>query len=217
MKVVDAWADGDALWDASYTTRCMMPANLLHELAAQRQLVATQQTQIESLKMEVEQLKQHNEVLRLKVDAMARKLFGRSSEKLDPAQLQMVFEALQNGVPEDGPKKPEASEDAHCVSEADEAARGQTARKKRSLEQMLEGLPVTEVIIDPDEVKADPQTWVCMGAEVTRLMDYTPGKFSCQKIIRRKYVRKEACRLSPLLYPSCRSAASPHHGCWPTR
>ncbi|MES2736651.1 MAG: transposase [Verrucomicrobiota bacterium] len=40
-------------------------------------------------------------MLRLKVDAMARKLFGRSSEKLDPAQLQMVFEALQNGVPED--------------------------------------------------------------------------------------------------------------------
>ena len=36
-----------------------------------------------------ELLEQHNAVLRLKVDAMARKLFGRSSEKLDPAQLQM--------------------------------------------------------------------------------------------------------------------------------
>ena len=79
----------------------MTSADLLNELSLHRQLVATQQTQIESLKQEVEQLKQHNEVLRLKVDAMARKLFGRSSEKLDPAQLQMVFEALQNGVPEE--------------------------------------------------------------------------------------------------------------------
>lgn len=179
----------------------MTSDDLLNELSHHRQLVSSQQEQIESLKMEVEQLRQHNEVLRLKVDAMARKLFGRSSEKLDPAQLQMVFEALQNGVPEDGPKKPEASEDAPCGSEADEAARSQTIRKKRSLEQILEGLPVTEVIIDPDEVKADPQAWDCMGAEVTRLIDYTPGKFSCQKMIRRKYVRKEARHLPPITAP----------------
>lgn len=174
----------------------------LNELTLHRQLVSSQQEQIESLKQEIEQLKQHNEVLRLKVDAMARKLFGRSSEKLDPAQLQMVFEALQNGMPEnDGPKKPEASADAPCGSEADEAARGQRVRKKRSLEQLLEGLPVTEVIIDPEEIKADPQAWTCMGAEVTRLIDYTPGKFSCQKIIRRKYVCKEARHLPPVTAP----------------
>ena len=74
-------------------------------------------------------------------------------------------------------------------------------RKKRSLEQILEGLPVTEVIIDPEEVNADPQAWDCMGAEVTRLIDYTPGKFSCQKIIRRKYVRKEARHLPPVTAP----------------
>ena len=56
------------------------------------------------LKEENEQLKQHNAVLRLKVDAMARKLFGKSSEKLDPAQLQMVFDALKNEAPEDSKK-----------------------------------------------------------------------------------------------------------------
>ncbi|GAA5150373.1 IS66-like element ISBthe6 family transposase [Prosthecobacter algae] len=180
----------------------MTSADLLNELSLHRQLVASQQERIESLKQEVEQLRQHNEVLRLKVDAMARKLFGRSSEKLDPAQLQMVFEALQNGMPEDGPpKKPEASVDALCGSEADEAAKGQTARKKRSLEQILAGLPVIEIIIEPEEVKADPQAWTCMGAEVTRLIDYTPGKFSCQKINRRKYVRKEARHLPPVIAP----------------
>lgn len=167
---------------------------LLHERVLLHKEVA-------SLREEYPQLRQHNKVLRLKVDAMARKLFGRSSEKLDPAQLQMVFDALQNGVPEDGPKKREASEDAPCGSEAGEAAREQTVRKKRSLEQRREGLPVTEVILEPEEVKADPEAWTCMGAEVTRLIDYTPGKFSCQKIIRRKYVHNEARHLPPVTAP----------------
>ena len=74
-----------------------------------------------ALEQEAEQLKQHNQVLRLKVDAMARKLFGKSSEKLDPAQLQMVFDALKN-QPEDVSKKDPASDSAACDSEAEPAA-----------------------------------------------------------------------------------------------
>ena len=30
---------------------------------------------------------------------------------------------------------------------------------------------MSEVIIDPQEVKADPEAWTCIGAEVTRLID----------------------------------------------
>ncbi len=164
--------------------------------------VAALRLENDQLRQENEQLRQHNRVLQLKVDAMARKLFGQSSEKLDPAQLQMVFEALQNGVPEDAAKKPEASADAPCGSEAGEAVQApKMARKKRSLEQVIEGLPVTEVIIDPPEVKADPEAWACIGAEETKLIDYTPGSFSCQKIVRRKYVRKDARHLPPITAP----------------
>lgn len=166
--------------------------------------LAAQQSRIEALEMQIEQLAQHNHVLQLKVDAMARKLFGKSSEKLDPAQLQMVFEALQ----EDGAaKKAQASADVPCVSEAeadtatDAGASGGAKRKKRTLEQVIESLPVTEVIIDPEEVKAEPEAWVCIGAEETKLIDYTPGSFSCQKIVRRKYVRKDARHLPPITPP----------------
>ena len=145
-----------------------------------------------ALKEENEQLKQHNQVLRLKVDAMARKLFGKSSEKLDPAQLQMVFDALKK-QPEDVAKKDPASDSAACDSEAEPATALTSAkRKKRTLEQIIEGLPVSEVIIDPPEVKAQPEAWTCMGAEVTKLIDYIPGKFACQHLVRRKYVRKDA-------------------------
>jgi transposase len=62
--------------------------SLLHkELATLREI-------IKALREEIDELKQINHVLKLKVDAMARKLFGKSSEKLDPAQLQIVLEAL---------------------------------------------------------------------------------------------------------------------------
>ncbi|MBX7209433.1 MAG: hypothetical protein K1X78_14040 [Verrucomicrobiaceae bacterium] len=55
-------------------------AQLLAENAALREMIKTLQAQIEDLKEHNEQLAQHNHVLRLKVNAMARKLFGKSSE-----------------------------------------------------------------------------------------------------------------------------------------
>lgn len=170
-------------------------ALLLQENAALRR-------ENQALRQQIEALAQHNQVLRLKVDAMARKLFGKSSEKLDPRQLQMVFDALKNEPP-NGAKKEEASDLPAGGSEAaaTSAAPLQRVRKKRSLEEMIQGLPVTEVIIDPEEIKADPSCWVCIGAEERNLIDYTPGKFSCQKIVRCKYVRKDQRHLPPITAP----------------
>jgi transposase/regulator of replication initiation timing len=187
-------------------------AQLLAENAELREMIKTLQAQIEEikahndlLKEQIEELKQHNHVLRLKVDAMARKLFGKSSEKLDPAQLQMVFAALQKETAgDDAAKKATASDSPACGSEAESvpaSAAGNGRKKKRSLDELIEGLPVSEVIIDPHEVKADPEAWTCIGAEVTKLIDYIPGKFQCEKLIRRKYVRKDARHLPPITAP----------------
>src|SRR5437016_1588125 len=168
-----------------------------------QQEIATLRTENDRLKEENDLLKQINHVLRLKVDAMARKLFGRSSEKLDAAQLQMVFDALKSEA-DDGAKKDPASDSAACDSEAETAAadpEGNGKRKKRSFDEIVEGLPVTEEIIDPPEVKAHPEAWQCMGAEVTKLIDYIPGKFACQHIVRRKFVRKDARHLPPITAP----------------
>tara|TARA_R110002124_G_scaffold9755_1_gene50084 strand:- start:165 stop:1778 length:1614 start_codon:yes stop_codon:yes gene_type:complete len=173
---------------------------LLKENAALREINARQQEQIEALTRRIDQITQDNTVLRLKIDAMARKLFGRSSEKLDPDQLQMVFDALADPQ---AAKKPDASDCAPDASEAEEpappAATGK--RKKRTLNELIDGLPVTEVLIDPDEVKDDPAAWTCIGAETTRLIDYTPGHFHCQKLVRRKYVRKDERHLPPITAP----------------
>jgi uncharacterized protein involved in exopolysaccharide biosynthesis len=55
----------------------MMPDSPRDSLLQQEN--ATLREVIKSLKMEVDQLKQHNAVLRLKVDAMARKLFKKDA------------------------------------------------------------------------------------------------------------------------------------------
>ena len=57
----------------------MMPQPTPNEALLKEQ-IATLRVENEALKQENEQLKQDIKVLRLKVDAMARKLFGKSSE-----------------------------------------------------------------------------------------------------------------------------------------
>ena len=84
-----------------------------------------------ALKEEVEQLKQHNYTLRLKVDAMARKLFGKSSEKLDADQLQLVFDALRDEPPQEA-KKPDASDLAESDSEAASGAQHPPGTRRRA-------------------------------------------------------------------------------------
>lgn len=173
---------------------------LQQELASLREIIVEMKARLDALKEENERLKQHNHVLRLKVDAMARKLFGRSSEALDPAQLQMVFDALQN-EPSDAAKKAAASGSASIGPEAEATAAPKTKRHKRTLEQTIESLPVIETIIEPDEVKAQPEAWTCIGSEDTKLIDYIPGRFQCQKLIRKKYARNDARHLPPVIAP----------------
>ena len=58
-------------------------------------------------------MRQENEFLRQKLDALARQLFGKKSEQLDPAQLQLLFQELEAPGPAVGkgfgPQAPEAA------------------------------------------------------------------------------------------------------------
>ena len=162
------------------------------------------------LREEVDRLQQEKKVLRLKIDALSRKLFGRSSEKLNPGQLQLLFdtlaqEALTTANPGSGPAPEDPAAPGGPSPDTTPAAPGPppaNVRKKRSLAELIENLPATTIVLTPAEVEADPAAWRATGAaETTRLLDYTPGHFSVRIILRPKYVPVDNPFAAPITAP----------------
>lgn len=148
---------------------------------------------------EVAALRAENKLLREKINLLVRRIFGRSSEAMDDAQLMLLLQG------DDGAKKDPASSANPGVLEAEiekqaEAAKPKKPRKEREA-RMPEHLPTVEEIIEPQEVQAAPEAWRWMGEEVTEQFDYEPAKFLRRRIIRRKYVKCEEPHLPPIIAP----------------
>jgi len=62
-------------------------------------------------------------------------------------------------------------------------------------------LPTFDEIIDPQEVKNAPEQWRQIGQEITEQLDYEPGRFLRRRLIRRKYVKREANHGAPVIAP----------------
>lgn len=126
------------------------------------------------LREKTQLLEQENKLLRDKVDALIKRLFGASSEKLDANQLLLLLQG------DDGPKKAEASS-ASCAALEAELAKPAPGHPKPNKPRRApqprvpEHLPAVEEVIDPVEVTNNPQDWRCIGQEVTELLDFEPG------------------------------------------
>jgi transposase len=143
-----------------------------------------------ALEKELSASRLENKLLREKVDALIRLLYGRKSEKLDPGQL-MLLEVLES-------KKAEAP----AAAEADAGAGPRTTRRKKPEGPRIpEHLPVKEEVIDPEEVKADPLAWRYIGEEVSERLDYEPARFSKLRLIRRRFVPKDNPYHPPVIAP----------------
>jgi transposase len=129
-----------------------------------------------------------NELLRQKIDLLVRKIFGSSSEQINPAQLELLQLAAATPASEEKP----ASVQLLKASPA--------PRKDRS-PRLPEDLPVVEEIIDPEAVKAAPQQWRCIGQEVSEQLDYEPGRFLRRRIVRKKYVHRTEAERAPVIAP----------------
>jgi transposase len=157
--------------------------------------------QLEAALAENERLRTENKLLRQKVDKLVHRLFGKSSEKLDPAQLELLLQFTEEETAAGkGPASPcggpgadtwEASPNAH------RQPRPATARKPR----LPEHLPVVEQIIEPDEVQAQPQAWRRIGEEVSEQLDYEPARFLRRRTVRPKYVRRGDMEHPPVVAP----------------
>jgi transposase len=164
------------------------------ELIALRELVR-------SLRTALEESRQENAFLRQKVEALVRRVFGASSERIDPAQLEL----LQLSAPLTPPlsEPPPRGSAPHTTR----------ARKERA-PRLPEHLPVVEEVIDPEPVKTQPEQWRCIGQEVSEQLDYEPARFLRRRTIRRKYVSRTEPERAPVIapLPEClqeRSLAAP--------
>src|SRR5215469_8306561 len=132
--------------------------------------------QLEQCQEALAAVRRENALLRQKLDALARRLFGVSSEALNPAQLQLLLQLPELAA------QPVVTPPASSVSEKPKPVAVRKARAPRSPEH----LPVVEEVIEPEVVKAAPQDWRCIGQEVSEQLDYEPSRFLRRRIIRKK-------------------------------
>jgi transposase len=157
-----------------------MSADAASEMKLLRELVT-------ALRTELEQARQENTLLRQKIDLLVRRVFGSSSEQIDPAQLELLLQ-LPSALPV-APEKALAEKDLKiCVR----------SRQPETLRCPAD-LPVVEEVIDPEPVKAAPQNWRCIGQEVSEQLDYEPARFLRRRLIRRKYVHRLDADRAPLI------------------
>jgi len=161
----------------------MHPASFPAELKVLRD-------EIVSLKHALEQSQRENAILRQKLDALARRFFGKKSEQLNPAQLELLLSGLI---------EPESLEE-------DEPPAAQPLRRSRTPNSRRirtpDNLEVVRTVIEPEVVKAEPEQWKQIGEEVSRQLDYQPGKFFFQETVRPKYVRRDQRVQPPVVAPA---------------
>jgi transposase len=157
------------------------------------------QEALEQARAKIAALEQENKLLREKVELLIKKIFGVKSEKLSAAELQMMLA----GLVEEPPKKTPAPGNDCGALEAEiqkkplpRKASTQSAGREARVPQ---NLPAIEQIIDPEEVKAEPEQWRQIGEEVTEQLDYEPGRFLRRRLIRRKFVKREAPHAAPVI------------------
>lgn len=152
-------------------------------------LVATLQQTNSSQSESILRLTQQNEQLQNKLNELLaqvawlnRQLFGRKSEKLshlDPNQLSL-FDPPVQPLEQEIPDEAAVQEPASCTT---------PKKKGRQNRKMLEGLPVVEIVIEPEGV--DLEKYKRIGEERTRTLEFEPGKLYVKEIIRPKYGLKD--------------------------
>jgi transposase len=176
-------------------------AELTARLAKLERTVDALTKQLEAALTENDRLRTENKLLREKVDKLVRKLFGKSSEKIDPAQLELLLKFPEE---ESVPGKSSASPCSGPGADTWEAPpavhvlpRAAKSRKPR----LPEHLPVEEEVLEPEEVRAEPSAWRRIGEEVSEQLDYRPARFFRRRTVRPKYVRKGDAERPPVIAP----------------
>ncbi len=163
------------------------------QLNALRQQVTSLQQLLEQTRHALEESRRENTLLRQKLDALARRFFGKRSEQLDAAQLELLLSGLTEEGVEDRDEEDEPPPARLAPRRG--GANPQRLRTPQNLEVVRE-------VIEPELVAAEPQQWKRISQEVSRQLDYQPGKFFWRETVRPKYVRVGQRELPPVSAPA---------------
>jgi transposase len=135
------------------------------------------------------------EIVTLKqtIDALCRRIFGVSSEKLDPAQLEFM-------LGDDLVKKASAAAPADLGPAAEIPTHKKAAKKTRA-PRIPEHLPVVREELDPPEVLLNPNDFRRIGEEVRENLGFKPAEFFRIQLVRGKYIRKNDPTAKPIINP----------------
>lgn len=145
--------------------------------------------ELKECRAQLAEARRENELLRQKIDLLVKRIFGSSSEQMDPAQLQLLLQ--DNNPPSQSEEKPLVAKIIPAPSHP---------RRERA-PRLPDNLPVIEEVIEPEPVKAAPEQWRYIGREVSEQLDYEPGRFLRRRLIRKKYVHRTEVDQAPVIAP----------------
>lgn len=142
--------------------------------------------QLEAALAAVATLQAENALLRQKVDRLVKRVFGATSERLSPGQLELLLALPATPV---------------VVNEPPLPAPAPVRSRKERAPRLPENLPVVEEVLEPAAVQAAPTEWRRIGQEVSEQLDYEPGRFLRRRLIRPKYVHRQDRDAAPIIAP----------------
>jgi transposase len=161
------------------------------EVVRLQELLAQKEAQIQNLQADNQRQAQEIKLLKERVDLLIRRIFGTKSEQLDAAQLELLLKETDPGKADASTEKVEATPIVENLKPAAKRA-GNNQRRERWPEE----LEVEQEVIEPEEIKENPEAFRCIGEEVTETLDYRPAKFFRHQIIRREFVRRQEPELT---------------------
>lgn len=131
------------------------------------------------------------------IAGLQQRLFGSSSEKRDPAQLQLELEELLLGKPAPPP-------DPSGESSAPEEGKSNAAKTRRTkADRFPKNLKIlVEAITIPEEVLANPGDWNEIGEEHHDELDVIKAEIFWRRTVRKKFVHKTDKTLPPVISPA---------------
>ena len=154
------------------------------------QLHATE-AELESSRQRLRESQLEIDKLKHRIDWLCRKLFGKSSEKVDPSQLALAFEQLAVEDAAAGAADADTPEEDGPVETDSGEPRGRGNRKGHGRGALPANLPRRRVVV---EVPAEERTCSCcqremtpFGEDVKLTLDYEPARITVVETVRVKY------------------------------